>query len=223
MFLRSFVAGMVVVALTTATAPSPKSTQSPQKSSSEPAPRTKDGTMRIETDVTDANSKTGEFTMPHHVKFTRPGTTVVGDSAHGNQIQEHVFIVGHVVLNDSGNAPEGQAAGAPANGGPSTLTSDQLEIDAKSKVYIATGNVHFTQGTRHATADYGRLDQGAHLLELRGNVHLMDGESTYSGNYLRYDTVTKDVHSEGAPMQLTQPITMPAAGKAPAPKPTPRR
>jgi len=143
------------------------------------------------------------------VKFTRPGTVVTGDSAHGNSNQDHVFVVGHVVLNDTGNAPEAQQAGAPTNGGPSTLTCDQLEIDAKNKIYTATGNVHFTQGARTATSDYGRLDQGAHQLELRGNVHLMNGESTYSGDYIRYDTLTKDVHSEGAPMEIKQPLSKP--------------
>jgi len=218
MFVRSLTAGLVVVAMTTAAAPhGPPPKPSPPFSS---GLQTKN--MTIDTDMTDSNIKTGDFTMPHHVKFTRPGTVVVGDSAHGNSNQDHVFIVGHVVLHDSGNAPEGQAAGAPSGGGPSVLTCDQLEIDSKNRIYTASGNVTFTQDARHATADYGRLDQGAHLLELRGHVHLVNGESTFTGDYIRYDTLTKDVHSEGTPMQMTVPITMPAPGKAPPPKPSPK-
>jgi len=215
MVLRSIVTGLAVVVATTAAAPPSPPPKPPPVSSAGLQTRN----MTIETDTSDSNIRTGDFTMPHHVKFTRPGTVVTGDSAHGNSNQDHVFIVGHVVLNDSGNAPEGKAAGAPSNGGPSTLTCDQLEIDAKNKIYTATGNVHFTQGARTATSDYGRLDQGAHLLELRGNVHLMNGESTYSGKYLRYDTLTKDVHSEGDPMEINQSGSMPGPGKAPPPKP----
>jgi lipopolysaccharide export system protein LptA len=178
--------------------------------------------MHIVTDVTDSNFQTGDFTMPHHVTFTRPGTTVTGDSAHGNSNQDHVIVVGHVVLHDSGEAPEGKAAGAPSGGGPSTLTCDQLEIDAKKKIYIATGNVQFSQGPRHGSADYGKLDQGAHALDLRGNVHLAQGESTFSGDAIHYDTLTKDVHSEGNPMEMTQPMVAPPPAK-PAPSPKPHR
>ncbi len=220
MLLRVLVAGLAVVVATTAAAPPPRKTPPPQPSAPT-AIQTRN--MTIVTDTSDSNYNTGDFTMPHHVKFTRPGTTVNGDSARGNFKADHVTIMGHVVMDDNGNAPEGRAAGAPSGGGPSQLTCNQLEIDSKQKVYVATGDVHFTQGTRRGTADYGKLDQSSHTLELRGNVHLADGESTFSGDYIRYDTLTKDVHTEGNPTELTQPANAPAPGKAPAPKPSPRR
>jgi len=216
MFSRAFVAGLAVIIATTAAAPAPQ--KPPPPPSAGGGVQTHD--MTIVTDSTDSNYKTGDFTMPHHVMFTRPGTTVVGDSAHGNTIADSVTITGHVVMHDSGNAPEGREAGAPAGGGPSTLTCNELHVDSKQKVYIATGDVHFSQGDHHGTADYGKLDQSAHTLELRGNVHLSDGQATFSGDYIRYDTLTKDVHTEGDPTTMTQPVNMPIPGKAPAPKPS---
>jgi lipopolysaccharide assembly outer membrane protein LptD (OstA) len=216
MFFRPFAVGLAVVVATTAAAPHPPKTPPPQ-----PGGGVETRNMTIVTDTTDANYNTGDFTMPHHVKFTRPGTTVVGDSARGNSKTDNVTITGHVVMNDNGNAPEARGAGAPAGGGPSQLTCNELQIDSKQKIYVATGDVHFTQGTRHGSADYGKLDQGAHTLELRGNVHLADGQSTFSGDYIRYDTLTKDVHTEGNPTQMTQPVNVPLPGKAPKPSPKP--
>jgi lipopolysaccharide assembly outer membrane protein LptD (OstA) len=161
--------------------------------------------FRIETNETQYNYGSGRFTMPHRVKFFRPGTDVTGDSAQGNSQTGQVTITGHVVLHDNGNSAEARDAGAPAGNGPSTLQCDQLEIDSKRKVYVATGNVHFVQGTRTATADTGRLDQGGHSLDLQGNVHLTDGGSTFSGNTVHYDTLTKDVNTTGNPSVMTQP------------------
>ncbi len=210
MLNRALMLGLAIVVATTAAAPKPSPTPAPGGNLT-----TKN--MTIVTDTTDSNWKTGDFTMPHHVKFTRPGTAVVGDSARGNTHNEAVTITGHVVMNDDGNAPEGRAAGAASGGGPSTMTCDQLAIDAKNKVYIATGNVHYTQGQRHASAQYGKLDQNGHTLELRGNVHLADNDSTFSGDYIHYDTLTKDVHTEGAPETLTLPMSGLPARPAPAP------
>jgi len=209
MTYRSIGLGIAVLVATLAASPPPAPPVSPAGGL-----MTKD--MTIVTDTTDSNYNTHDFSMPHHVKFTRPGTTVVGDSAHGNTQSETVTITGHVVMNDDGNAPEGQAAGAPAGGGPSTLTCDQLEIDAKRKIYIASGNVHFSQGERHATAQYGKLDQGAHTLDLSGDVHLADGESTLSAQLVHYDTLTKDVHTEGTPVVMSEPA-VPSKSTKPTP------
>ena len=66
--------------------------------------------FRIETDQTNSNLNDGNFTMPHRVKFFRPGTDAVGDRAKGNYKAGTVTISGHVVLHDNGESAEGQAA-----------------------------------------------------------------------------------------------------------------
>ena len=186
--------------------------------------------FRIETDSSNSNLNNGDFSMPHHVRFFRPGTDVAGDSAKGNFKAGTVTISGHVVLHDDGRSSEAQQAGAAAGGGPATLECNELQVDSKRKIYIATGNVHYVQGTRHATAQNGKLDQGSHALDLTGDVHLGDGDETLSAQMLHYDTLTKDVSTSGNPLVLTQPAGRAAAGTtstlptpAPKPKPTPRR
>lgn len=192
--------------------------------------------FRIETDQTNSNLNDGSFTMPHRVKFFRPGTDVVGDSAKGNYKAGTVTITGHVVLHDNGESSEAQKAGAAPGGGPATLTCDELQVDSKRKIYTAVGNVVYAQGTRRATAQSGRLDQGAHTLDLTGDVRLADGEQTLTAQVVHYNTVSKDVSTSGNPVIMHQPaaagegttstLPTPAAkatppAKNPAEKPTP--
>jgi lipopolysaccharide assembly outer membrane protein LptD (OstA) len=181
--------------------------------------------FRIETDQTNSNLNDGSFTMPHRVKFFRPGTDVVGDRAKGNYKAGTVTITGHVVLHDNGDSSEAQAAGATPGGGPSTLNCDELQVDSKRKIYVANGNVVYAQGTRRATAQSGRLDQGAHTLDLSGDVRLADGDQTLTAQVVHYNTLTKDVSTSGNPMTLTQPgesttstLPTPAAKATPKPK-----
>jgi lipopolysaccharide assembly outer membrane protein LptD (OstA) len=180
--------------------------------------------FRIETDQTNSNLNDGSFTMPHRVKFFRPGTDVVGDSAKGNYKAGTVTITGHVVLHDNGESAEAQKAGAAPGGGPATLTCDQLDVDSKRKIYTATGNVVYTQGTRRATAQSGRLDQSAHTLDLSGNVRLADGDQTLTAQVVHYNTLTKDVSTSGNPVIMSQPAAQPGEGATstlPTPKPAP--
>lgn len=150
--------------------------------------------------------------MPHRVKFFRPGTDVVGDRAKGNFKSGTVTITGHVVMHDNGDSSEAQQAGAAPGGGPAVLTCDELHVDTKRKIYIATGNVVYVQGPRRATAQHGKLDQSAHTLDLSGDVALADGEQTLSAQNVHYDTLTKDVTTNGNPVILTQPAASPGAG-----------
>jgi lipopolysaccharide assembly outer membrane protein LptD (OstA) len=166
--------------------------------------------FRIETDQTNSNLNDGSFTMPHRVKFFRPGTDVVGDSAKGNYKAGTVTITGHVVLHDNGQRPPAQPAGAAAGAsGPSSLQCDELQVDSKRKIYVATGHVVYVQGSRRATAENGRLDQGAHLLDLNGDVRLADGEQALTAQMVRYNTVTKDVSTSGSPVTLSRPAALP--------------
>ena len=178
--------------------------------------------FRIETDQTNSNLNDGNFTMPHRVKFFRPGTDVVGDRAKGNYKAGTVTVTGHVVLHDSGQSPQVQQVGAGAGGGPSTLQCDELQIDSKRKLYIATGNVVYVQGSRRVTAQSGRLDQGTHSLDLEGNVRLADGEQTMTAQTVHYNTLTKDVSTSGNPVILSKPATQPAGASTSAlPTPAP--
>src|SRR5450755_346218 len=93
--------------------------------------------FRIETDQTNSNLNDGSFTMPHRVKFFRPGTDAVGDRAQGNYKGGTITLSGHVVLHDDGQSADAQKAGAGANGGPATLRCDELQVDSKRKIYIA--------------------------------------------------------------------------------------
>jgi lipopolysaccharide assembly outer membrane protein LptD (OstA) len=173
---------------------------------------------RIQTDETHWNFNTGDFTMPHRVHFLRPGTDAVGDKANGNSKRGTATLIGDVVVHDSGNATE---SGDPAyrGSGPATLTCDQLDIDAKSKLYTATGHVHFIQGTRSGSADKAILNRGTGKLHLEGDVKLTDNGSTLSAGTVDYDLNTKDAEVHGSPAVMTQPVSPPPAT---APPPTPR-
>jgi lipopolysaccharide assembly outer membrane protein LptD (OstA) len=165
--------------------------------------------FRIETDQTNSNLNDGSFTMPHRVKLFRPGTDVVGDSAKGNYKAGTVTITGHVVMHDTGQSSGSQAGGSAPEGGPASLQCDELQVDSKRKIYVAAGNVVYTQGARRATARNGRLDQGARTLDLSGDVRLADGDQTLSAQTVHYNTQTKDVSTSGNPVILTHPATLP--------------
>jgi lipopolysaccharide export system protein LptA len=182
---------------------------------------------QIQTSETHWNFNTGEFTMPHRVRFSRPGTDAVGDKANGNSKQGTATLIGRVVVHDSGNATEAGDA-AYHGSGPATLTCDKLEIDSKSKLYTATGNVHFSQGARTGTSDRAVLNRANGTLHLEGTVHLSENGSTLSADSVDYNLNTKDADVHGNPASMTQPANKPpepapTAGPAkPKPKPKPK-
>ena len=94
--------------------------------------------FRIQTDQTDSDLNDGSFTMPHHVKFSRPSTDVVGDSAKGNTRDGMVTITGHVVFHADG---ESQHQGTTSGSGSAALQCDELLVDSKRRIYVASGNV----------------------------------------------------------------------------------
>jgi lipopolysaccharide assembly outer membrane protein LptD (OstA) len=174
---------------------------------------------QIETDQTNWNLNSGDFTMPHEVKVTRPGTDARGDHAKGNTKLGTATLIGGVVVHDNGNAPEAKEAGSDYQG-PSTITCDELTIDSKNKSYDARGNVHFVQGNRVGTAERGVLNQNKHTLHLEGNVVLAEGQSTMKAAVVDYNLQTRDVVANGAPMVIREPIPAKSPGPAPSPKPT---
>ncbi|MGD0472121.1 MAG: ABC transporter substrate-binding protein [Candidatus Velthaea sp.] len=154
--------------------------------------------FRIETDRTDSDLTDGSFSMPHPVRLIRPGIDVVGDSAKGNTRDGMVTVTGHAVFRQGLLAADGVArAASPPS--PGTLQCDELQVDSKRNIDVATGNVVFAQGSRRATAENGRLDENAHELFLSGNVRLADGDQVLTAQTIRYDTLTKKVISSAGP------------------------
>jgi lipopolysaccharide export system protein LptA len=188
-----------------------------------PASGLQTAAYRIETDETQANFNTGDFTMPHKVRFYRPGTDATGDRAQGNSKRGTVSLFGNVVVHDSGNATEAGDA-AYKGSGPATLTCDQLDVDSKARVYTATGHFHFAQGTRTGSAQKAALDRNAGTLHLEGDVHLTDNGSTISADIVDYNLNTKDVQTHGRPTIMTQPANQqqqPPPTRTAAPRRTP--
>jgi lipopolysaccharide export system protein LptA len=207
-----------------AASPSP----GPLKANSSPAPSPSSGMemngYQIETDQTNWNLNSGDFTMPHEVKVTRPGTDARGDHAKGNTKLGTATLIGSVVVHDNGSAPEAKDAGADYQG-PSTITCDELTLDSKNKSYDGRGNVRFVQGDRVGTAERGVLNQTQHTLHLEGNVVLAEGQTSMKAAVVDYNLQTRDVIANGAPMIIREPIPHGSPGPSPSPKPTkkPRR
>jgi lipopolysaccharide export system protein LptA len=177
---------------------------------------------QIETETTNWNLNSGDFTMPKDVKVTRPGTDARGDKATGNTKKGVATLIGNVVIHDSGGAPEARDAGQDYQG-PATITCDQLTIDSKTRTYDASGNVRFVQGNRIGTADRGVLNQTSHLLHLEGNVLLSEGESSMRANVVDYNLQSRDVVASGGPMVIREPIPPASPGPPASPKPAKKK
>jgi lipopolysaccharide assembly outer membrane protein LptD (OstA) len=179
------------------------------------------GDLRIQTDSTDYNINSGDFTMPHHVSATRPGMTIDGDRAHGNGKRRIVYIEGHVVVH--------QSAGSPMPGGrasePSTLTTNRLTVEMGTRIYTAEGNVHFTQGMRNVTADRGVMHDATHDLNLTGHVAINDADQSLSADSVDYNTRTEDVQAHNN-VRINVPVQQgggsPLGEPIPANSPHPR-
>jgi len=221
---RTPLAGIALIALCAGVAPSPSPAPAPAPSASPSATSALDTPeYRIETDEINRKGN-GDFTMPHKVAFSRPGSDGTADRAEGNDKRGTVSLIGSVVVHDNGNAPEAGSQDEYAKGGPSTLTCDQLDVDSKSKIYTAIGHVHFAQGTRDATADHGVLNRKTGMLRLEGNVKTKDGESSMTAQTMDYNLNTKHVEAVGKPIVIKQPVPTPEPGSAtPSPKPKKRR
>jgi lipopolysaccharide export system protein LptA len=201
---------------------------SPRPGAQAPAPESNLGgsiatpDYRIETDSTNWNFNTGDFSMPHRVHFLRPGTDAIGDRATGNSKRGTATLYGDVVVHDSGNANEAGDAAYRGNG-PATLMCDQLDLDTRAKLYVATGHVHFAQGTRTGTADKATLNRSSGLLHLEGDVHLTDNGSTLTAGTVDYDLNNKNAEIHGKPAVMTQPVNQQPQQPPPtaAPKHTP--
>ena len=168
----------------------------------------------IESNASDFNLKNGDFNFPGKVKFSRPGTDIVGDRAHGNYEKKLATFQGDVVLHQSGGLPVGGREASKAGAEPSTLTCDTLDVDGGRKYYSATGHVHFTQADKSAVADHGTLDDSTHILHLDGSVHIARGEQTIDANNVDYNIDTGEARTSGSPVIMKAPVPPPSPGAA---------
>lgn len=126
---------------------------------------------QVTTGELDWNYQSGAFTTPGHVSLTRPGSQIQANRASGNTKTKQATLTGNVWLHDQNGVLTNFSGGAGGNK-PATLTCDNLQIDGVSKIYTATGHVHFTQGGSSVTADRAIMNGFTHDLHLYGNVQL---------------------------------------------------
>lgn len=173
-----------------AAAAPPKHPPRPQASPSPGAPATPQP-WKLVTDQLHANLKTGRFSAPHHVTMTRAdGSTIVADRASGNYKEQKAALFGHVTVHDaSGTFGLNSAQGTQASSrGPATLSADELKLDDKTRLYDASGNVHFTQGDTTLDAKTAHLNDATHILDLAGKVHVVQGNRTLDAERATYNT-----------------------------------
>ena len=179
------------------------------------------GFDHIATAVVNWNLETGAFNLPNPFVATREGTDISGDRATGNSRQKVLHAEGHVVVHQTEPLRSSPKAIALTQQ-PSTLTCDRLDVDGTTKNYVATGNVHFTQVGREATADRGTLDDANHHLHLEGHVHIRDNERTLDGDVVDYDTLSGELSAKGN-VTIGAPIETAAPGTAPSPSAKPKK
>ena len=186
----------------------------------------------------DLNVTSGDFSTPNHVTMVRNGGDINADRASGNDKADVTTLYGNVVVHDVRGAFDSAAGSIAKNKGPATLTCDQLRVDGKAKIYIATGHVHYTQDKTVADADHGTLDDKAHTMDLTGNVSIVDGDQSLRGaDRVHYNTATGQMHAEsnspgavilefpggnGPSIATPRPIIIKNPLEKKAPKPTPR-
>lgn len=186
--IRAFAALAAIVALLAAAPPkhAPSPAPSPAASAT-PQPWT------LVTDQLHANLRTGAFSAPDHVTMTRAdGSTIVADRASGNYKRQQAALFGHVTIHDASgtfglNSAQGTQAGSR---GPATLTSDELKLDDKTRLYDAAGNVHFEQGDTKVDAQTAHLNDVSHVLNLAGKVHVVQADRTLDAAQATYNTQT---------------------------------
>jgi lipopolysaccharide export system protein LptA len=168
----------------------------------------------------DWNMNSGDYKIPDRFTAVRQGTELTADNATGNSKKKVLHALGHVIVHQSAPLKSGGDVTKITSQGPSTLTCDKLDVDGNRKIYVATGNVHFTQADREGTSDTGILDDSNHMLHMQGHVHLRDKEQTLEGDVVDYNTVTGEANVSGSPAIIRMPIETPTPGppKPPAAK-----
>ena len=168
---------------------------------------------RVETDAITYKGN-GDFTMPHHVALSRPGSDAVADQRRRQPEARHDQAARQRRRSRQRQGAGGRRNDQYAKGGPSSLTCDELDVDSKAKIYIASGHMHFEQGERKADAERGVLNRGSGMLHLQGDVKTTDGTSTITAQNLDYNINTKKILADGKPIVIKQPVPTPGPGSA---------
>lgn len=149
------------------------------------------GVWTLRTDPLDFDYQTGDFSAPNKVALTRNGGDVTADRANGNFNKRIATMYGHVVMHDQNGAFAGVVGVHSSNTqAPSTLTTDQLQIDSNARVYTALGHVHYVQGPTTVDADRAMLNDASHMLYLSGNARIIQGLRTLVAGRIDYNTLT---------------------------------
>jgi len=237
-FFAAFVAAATLLAATPKPAPTQSASALPSPS---PLPSNADkfqvGVWTVRMTQVDVNFKNGNFSTPNRVVMTRGGGDITGDRASGNYKTKDMTIYGHVVMHDTEGNFAGVSSTKPTHSrGPATLTADQVNINGTSKIYTATGSVHYVQADTTTDANKGVLNDLTHDLDLLGSVHIVQGDRNMEADHVLYNTVSGQAHAEGDPVTLQfpsevhqsvatpRPIKLKVPGQkksAPAPSPTP--
>lgn len=179
------------------------------------------GFDHISTAKFDYNLNSGDFTIPGHFTAAREGTDVTADRASGNSRRKMMHAEGNVVVHQTQPMEKGKANDLTQR--PSTLTCDKLDVDGTKKLYVATGNMHFTQeGGREALSDTAVLDDANHHLHMEGHVHVKNGEQTVDADVLDYDTVSGQLQGNGN-VTISSPVETPTPGAPRSAAPKKRR
>lgn len=188
------------------------------------------GVWHLQTSAVDSNFQTGDFNAPNRVVLTRQGGDVTADRANGNYIRQVATLYGDVVMHDMNGSFAGMAStSATQQRGPATLTTDQLQIDWRARLYTAVGHVHYVQEATTVDADRGMLNDSAHMLYLTGDARVTQGARSLLAQRIAYNTITGDAKAEGnvtiqfpSPSQLhvatPKPVRIPGIHRTPSPR-----
>jgi lipopolysaccharide assembly outer membrane protein LptD (OstA) len=168
------------------------------------------------------NFQTGNYTIPDRFTATRTGTDITADKANGNSKKKIMHADGHVIVHQNQPLKSGGDV-TKVTQEPSTLTCDKLDADGIRKVYVATGNVHFTQAAREGSSDAASLDDATHMLHMEGHVHLRDKDQLLDADVVDYNTVTGEALVGGKPVLIRMPTETPTPGSSKTPAPKKRR
>lgn len=156
------------------------------------------GVWTVHTSSLDFNERTGDFSVPSKLMMTREGGDIEADRASGNYKSQIVTLYGNVTMHDQSGNFAGMANGSVSRpSGPATLTADQVQIDGRTRVYLATGHVHYVQNATTVDADRAMLNDASHMLYLSGDARVAQGIRNVVAEHIAYDTVSGQAHAEG--------------------------
>jgi lipopolysaccharide export system protein LptA len=107
--------------------------------------------------------------------------------------------------------PLGAQPGPPAQrGGPLTITSDVQEVNARSGIFIARGNVRLVYPSRQvdAVAEMAEYDSRRRIITLRGNVVVQQENNTLRADVVIYTIDTGKIEALPVPPKQVQSVYM---------------